>query len=193
MVTLRIYFAPFETIFFLQFPPPFYDGRLFFSSNLASNDFHVQTPPGIEGWYDRLQWTAWWELLIFICALGSWHKEWCNTLPGYLKCDNTGSQDRHHDASLYPKPLFHQTGQWVIYPWVFGRLITQGGQTSQGPCYCAIRGRVVGYESTTLTPSKTHTPPFSARIRSESESETHSAVSDSLRPHGLYSPWNSLG
>ena len=25
------------------------------------------------------------------------------------------------------------------------------------------------------------------------ESESHSVVSDSLRPHGLYSPWNSLG
>ena len=27
----------------------------------------------------------------------------------------------------------------------------------------------------------------------ESESESRSVVSDSLRPHGLYSPWNSLG
>ena len=27
----------------------------------------------------------------------------------------------------------------------------------------------------------------------ESESESHSAVSDPLRPHGLYSPWNSPG
>ena len=27
----------------------------------------------------------------------------------------------------------------------------------------------------------------------ESESESHSVPSDSLRPHGLYSPWNSLG
>ena len=26
----------------------------------------------------------------------------------------------------------------------------------------------------------------------ESESESHSVVSDSLRTHGLYSPWNSL-
>ena len=26
-----------------------------------------------------------------------------------------------------------------------------------------------------------------------SESESHSVMSDSLRPHGLYSPWNSLG
>ena len=25
------------------------------------------------------------------------------------------------------------------------------------------------------------------------ESESHSVVSNSLRPHGLYSPWNSLG
>ena len=25
------------------------------------------------------------------------------------------------------------------------------------------------------------------------ESESRSAVSDSLQPHGLYSPWNSLG
>ena len=25
------------------------------------------------------------------------------------------------------------------------------------------------------------------------ESESHSVVSDSLRPHGPYSPWNSLG
>ena len=27
----------------------------------------------------------------------------------------------------------------------------------------------------------------------ENESESHSVVSDSLRPQGLYSPWNSLG
>ena len=27
----------------------------------------------------------------------------------------------------------------------------------------------------------------------EHESESHSAVSNSLRPHGLYNPWNSLG
>ena len=27
----------------------------------------------------------------------------------------------------------------------------------------------------------------------KSESESHSVVSDSLRPHGLYSPWNSPG
>ena len=25
------------------------------------------------------------------------------------------------------------------------------------------------------------------------ESESHSVVSDSLQPHGLYSPWNSPG
>ena len=28
---------------------------------------------------------------------------------------------------------------------------------------------------------------------SESESENHSVMSDSLQPHGLYSPWNFLG
>ena len=27
----------------------------------------------------------------------------------------------------------------------------------------------------------------------ESESESRSVLSDSLRPHGLYSPWNSQG
>ena len=31
------------------------------------------------------------------------------------------------------------------------------------------------------------------RLKSESESESHSVVSDSLRPHVLYSPWNSPG
>ena len=29
--------------------------------------------------------------------------------------------------------------------------------------------------------------------RKESESESHSVVSDSLQHHGLYSPWNSPG
>ena len=32
-----------------------------------------------------------------------------------------------------------------------------------------------------------------AKTMKESESESHSVVSDSLRPHGLYSPWNSPG
>ena len=36
--------------------------------------------------------------------------------------------------------------------------------------------------------------PFSfIHHRSQHESESHSVVSDSLRPHGLYSPWNSPG
>ena len=30
-------------------------------------------------------------------------------------------------------------------------------------------------------------------IKNESESESHSIMSNSLWPHGLYSPWNSLG
>ena len=30
-------------------------------------------------------------------------------------------------------------------------------------------------------------------LRIQSESESHSIVSDSLQPHGLYSPWNSPG
>jgi len=32
-----------------------------------------------------------------------------------------------------------------------------------------------------------------ANTMQKSESESHSIVSDSLRPHGLYSPWNSPG
>ena len=36
---------------------------------------------------------------------------------------------------------------------------------------------------------------FSVRptLKDESKSESHSVVSDSLQPHGLYSPWNSAG
>ena len=30
-------------------------------------------------------------------------------------------------------------------------------------------------------------------VENRSESESHSVMSDSLRPHGLYSPWNSPG
>ena len=35
--------------------------------------------------------------------------------------------------------------------------------------------------------------PLQHKLVNESESESRSAVSDSLRPHGLYSPWNSPG
>ena len=35
--------------------------------------------------------------------------------------------------------------------------------------------------------------PYSIWKEVESESESHLVMSDSLRPHGLYSPWNSLG
>ena len=38
-----------------------------------------------------------------------------------------------------------------------------------------------------------HTLGNSYKTHSESESERHSVMSDSLRPRGLYSPWNSLG
>ena len=33
----------------------------------------------------------------------------------------------------------------------------------------------------------------STSLKEESESESYPVTSDSLRPHGLYSPWNSLG
>ena len=33
---------------------------------------------------------------------------------------------------------------------------------------------------------------MSSILQKKSESESHSIMSDSLRPHGLYSPWNSL-
>ena len=36
-------------------------------------------------------------------------------------------------------------------------------------------------------------PVYLTYIQSESESESCSVMSDSLQPHGLYSPWNSLG
>ena len=35
--------------------------------------------------------------------------------------------------------------------------------------------------------------PSSRKYGKESESESHSVVSNSLQPHGLYSPWNSPG
>ena len=42
-----------------------------------------------------------------------------------------------------------------------------------------------------------HFPPVLPNVllarRREKESVSHSVVSDSLRPHGLYSPWNSPG
>ena len=39
-----------------------------------------------------------------------------------------------------------------------------------------------------------HTSKHSSNIRkSESENESHSVMSNSLQPHGLYSPWNSPG
>ena len=34
---------------------------------------------------------------------------------------------------------------------------------------------------------------YEERNMVESESESHSVMSNSLQPHGLYSPWNSLG
>jgi len=34
---------------------------------------------------------------------------------------------------------------------------------------------------------------LSVHLLMDSESESHSVVSDSLQPHGLYSPWNSPG
>ena len=34
---------------------------------------------------------------------------------------------------------------------------------------------------------------FLDRLKHESESKSHSVMSDPLQPHGLYSPWNSPG
>ena len=39
----------------------------------------------------------------------------------------------------------------------------------------------------------THTHPVTRRALKKSESEIFSVLSDSLQPHGLYNPWNSLG
>ena len=38
-----------------------------------------------------------------------------------------------------------------------------------------------------------HLHPEHSRVSSEAEIEKHSAVSSTLQPHGLYSPWNSPG
>ena len=54
-------------------------------------------------------------------------------------------------------------------------------------------------EQLTHTCTHTHTHTMAIQIlklilfKVKSESENNSVVSDSLRPHGLYSPWNSLG
>ena len=42
------------------------------------------------------------------------------------------------------------------------------------------------YPEKTLIQKDTHTPMFTVKV-------SHSVMSDSLRPHGLYSPWNSPG
>ena len=49
-----------------------------------------------------------------------------------------------------------------------------------------------------LCARESHGSPLSFNIcylqpKSSSESESHSVMSDSLQPHGLYSPWNSPG
>ena len=59
-------------------------------------------------------------------------------------------------------------------------------QISQTVYYCnenwdLPRGNFIDYDE------------FSKLIRKKSESESGSVVSYSLQPHGLYSPWNSLG
>ena len=45
----------------------------------------------------------------------------------------------------------YQDGERIICPWVFSQHISQGGKTLQDSCCCAIRGRLVGDESTSLT------------------------------------------
>ena len=58
-------------------------------------------------------------------------------------------------------------------PWPEGRpLIGKGGRNA-------------GNANTTQEPR------WYPSLYKQSESESHSVVSDSLRPHGLYSPWNS--
>jgi len=60
-------------------------------------------------------------------------------------------------------------------PWPEGRpLIGKGGRNA-------------GNANTTQEPR------WYPSLYKQSESESHSVVSDSLRPHGLYSPWNSPG
>ena len=39
----------------------------------------------------------------------------------------------------------------------------------------------------------TNSPRCAVILSTMKESESHSVMSDSLQPHGLYSPWNSLG
>ena len=50
-----------------------------------------------------------------------------------------------------------------------------------------------GYNSTHNRKKCLKSPNFGDNLLKDSESESCSIMSDSLRPHGLYSPWNSPG
>ena len=56
----------------------------------------------------------------------------------------------HLGCTWMYKWKYNQDGETIIYPWIFSQHISQGSKTLQGSC-CAIRGGMVGYESTTLT------------------------------------------
>ena len=49
------------------------------------------------------------------------------------------------------------------------------------------------YYRQSASPGKWSFTNSSEHLCEDSESESHSVMSDSLRPHGLYSPWNSPG
>ena len=52
---------------------------------------------------------------------------------------------------------------------------------------------MVPYYCQSASPGKWSFTNSSEHLCEDSESESHSVMSDSLRPHGLYSPWNSPG
>ena len=92
--------------------------------------------------------------------------QWCLPLCDLMDCSLPGSS-------------VHEILQVRILEWV--AMPRSGGYSPTRDrthvSYIAYTGRQV------LTTSATR----------ESESARHSVVSDTLRPHGLYSPWNSLG
>ena len=86
--------------------------------------------------------------------------------------------------------------QWTL-PWKnFRMMISKPRKYVNGFCVTLpiINDLVSQIQSIFSNHKKlTNTVLLISLLRPKSESESHSVVSDSLQPHGLYSPWNSPG
>ena len=138
---------------------------------------------GFDTWVGKVPWRRKWQpTLVFLPGKSQWQRSLANYNPRSherVRHDLATKQQKQYPLYTHTHTHTHtHTQSCFLYP--LKSLFFKTIEMTSNQC-CIIN-----------THLHTHTH-IHYCAKKYSESESRSVVSDSLRPHGLYSPWNSPG